>query len=279
MMLVRWLAWTWLASGGLSLGATAADNPKTGKGSVDWVVSILLPEAKPVDPTRLAAAVRKRVTEEERFTGFEGDKGLVLLRIAEGTALVSLMNAPVPAQELQRTCRYALYWREACDAVKDHRAHLLVVLMGTNLNKADSALVQTKIVAALLDESNAVAAYWGTSLNSRETFLEQSAKIARDRMPTWLWVSYRVSRDASGRLSLSTEGLKEFNLMEIEAKDVAMPLDELYGLVQGVAAYLITQGPVIQNGHTVGHSNEQRIRVRHGPSYWRVGTRVYRLEF
>jgi len=48
------------------------------------------------------------------------------------------------------------------------------------LGKAESAIVQTKIVAALLEESNAVATYWGTSLNSRDTFLAESAKIAPD---------------------------------------------------------------------------------------------------
>jgi Domain of unknown function (DUF4261) len=278
-MFIRWIAWTWLAFVSVSLEAAAADNPKTEKASVDWVVSVILPEAKPVDPARLAAAVRKWIPQKEVFTGVEADKGVVMLRVAGGTALVSLMEAPIPGQELQRTCHNSWYWREACDAIKDHKAHLLVVLTGTKLSKVDSAVVQTKIVAALIEESNAVAAYWGTSLNSRESFLEQSTKIARDRMPTWLWVSYRVSRDASGRFSLSTEGLKDFKLMEIEAKDVTKPFNELYSLVEGMAAYLIAKGPVIHDGHTVGPTNEQRIRVRHAPSYWRKGTRVYRLEF
>jgi hypothetical protein len=263
---------------GLRLAPAEAQKPATQKGGVDWVVSVILPEAKSVDAARLETALRKRITEKERFTGLEENKGIVLLRIGGGTALVSLMPAPIPGQELQRTCQFAWQWRQACETVKDHKAHFLVVLMGTKLGKAESALVQTKIVAALLEESNAVAAYWGTSLNSRDVFLEQSAKIAPDWTPTWLWVSYRLSRDASGRFSLSTEGLKDFDLMEIEAKDVAMPLNDLYGLIEGTAAYLIAKGPVIRDGDTVGHTAQQRIRVRHGKSYWRAD-RVYRIEF
>jgi hypothetical protein len=68
----------------------------------------------------------------------------------------------------------------------------------------------------------------------------------------------RVSREASGRFALD-RGAK--------------------GLQPDGDRVLTTQGPVIQNGHTAGHSNELRIRVRHGPSFWRAGTRVYRLEF
>jgi hypothetical protein len=140
--------------------------------------------------------------------------------------------------------------------------------------------LQTKIVTALLEETNAVAAYWGTNLTSREMFLKQSANIIRGQMPTVLWIGYRVSRDASsGRLSLSTDGLKDFDLMEIEVKDTPKPFTELYGLVDGMAAYLIAKGPVIRDGDTIGHSNAQRIRVRHGESYWRPGERVYRVAF
>jgi hypothetical protein len=249
------------------------------KADVDWVVSVILPEAKPLEPARLSAALRKRVTEKDRLTGVEPDKDIVLLRVAGGTAFVGLMKAPIPRVELQRTCRDAWLWREACDAVRDHEAHFLVILMGTGLGKMDSALLQTKIVAAVLEASNAVAAYWGTSLSSRAAFLAQSEKVAPkpESLPTWLWVSYRVTSDADNRFSISTDGLREFNLMEIETKDAPMTFRDLYGLVQGTAAYLIAKGPIIRDGDTVGHTARQRIRVRHGKSYWR-SDKVYRLE-
>jgi hypothetical protein len=67
--------------------------------------------------------------------------------------------------------------------------------------------------------------------------------------------------------------------MEIEIKDAGKPFLELHGLVEGMAAYLITEGPVIRHGDTIGHTKEQRIRVLHGNSYWRPGMRVYRLRF
>jgi Domain of unknown function (DUF4261) len=264
---------------GLHLGTAAAQRPTGQKQGVDWVASVILPEAKPVEPERLAAAIRKRVTDKERFTALEKDKGVLLLRIAEGTALVTLMEAPIPDQELQNVCRFAWHWREACETVNDHQAHLLVVLMGTKLGRLDSAVLQTKIVAALLEESDAVAAYWGTALNSRKVFLERSANADRDRPPTELWVDYRLGLDEKGRFSLSTDGLVDFNLMEIEVKDVVMPAQELYGVVQGMAAYLIRKGPIIRDGDTVGASAKQRIRIRHRRSYWRKGQRVYRLDF
>jgi hypothetical protein len=246
---------------------------------VDWVVSVVLPETKPIDGERLANALQRRVTEQDKFTGVEGDKDIVLLRVGGGTAMVSLMDAPIPKGELQDICRFAWYWRAACDAVRGHKAHVLVVLMGTELNKLDSALLQTKIVAAIIEESDAVASYWGVNLQPRDVFLKGSARASRDSIPVTLWVNYRMSREPSGNFTLSTRGLKEFDLMEIETKDAPMPGLELFDLVLGATQYLIAKGPVIKDGDTIGQSPKQRIRVRHAESYWNAGEKVYRIEF
>lgn len=246
---------------------------------VDWVASVILPQASALDPERVAAALRKRLGEEDRFTGVESEKDMLLLGIAGGTAMVSLMKAPIPNGELQRVCRFAWYWRAACDTVQDHAAHFLIVLMGTGLGRLQSALLQTKIVAAVMEESDAVASYWGVNLQPRDAFLKASERLSAESPPTTLWVSYRMSREASGHINVSTHGLKNFDLMEIQSRDAPMPALELFDLVAGMAQYLIVKGPVIKDGDTIGHSPVQRIRVRHGDSFWDDNEKVYRIEF
>jgi hypothetical protein len=245
----------------------------------DWVVSVILPDAKPLDPERLAAAVKKRLTDKDKFAGAEPAENLVLLRVGGGTAMVSLMDRPIPNQELQQVCRFAWYWRAACETVRDHKAHFLVILMGTELDKLNSALLQTKIVAAVIEQSDAVASYWGMNLQPRDVFLKGSESASPDNIPVTLWVNYRISREASGNFSLSTRGLKDFGLMEIETKDAPMPGLELFDLVLGATQYLIAKGPVVQDGDTIGQSTKQRIRVRHADSYWNDGEKVYQIHF
>lgn len=245
---------------------------------VDWVTSVVLKEAAHVEPSRISAAIQRRLTSEDKFAGFEPGDNLVLLRVAGGTAMISLMNAPIPHEELQEVCQYAWYWKTACDIVKGHQAHLLIVLMDTELDKLGSAVLQTKIVAAVIEATTAVAAYWGVNLQPRDTFLKASARVSRTSVFPMLWVNYRLSRDSSGKITLSTRGLKDFGLMEIETKDAPIPGRELFELALGMSEYLITKGPVIGDGDTIGQSPQQRIRVRHAESYWNAGEKVYRIE-
>ena len=262
-----------LITGLLCLGAHA----QTSK--VDWVTAVVLSDLPHIDPARISSSVQKRLSAADKFVGFEPGENRTLLRVAGGTALVSLMDTPIPNGELQEVCQSAWYWKAACATVKDHKAHLLVVLMGTDLDKLGSAILQTKIVAGLLEATNAVAVYWGVNLQPRDVFLKGSTSVSRTSIPPMLWVNYQLSRESSGNFSLSTRGLKDFGVMEIETKDAPVPGRELFDLVLGTTEYLIANGPIIRDGDTIGQSPRQRIRVRHADSYWNAGERVYRIEF
>jgi hypothetical protein len=88
-----------------------------------------------------------------------------------------------------------------------------------------------------------------------------------------------VSYDRERGFSLSTQGMEDFQLREIEAKDVNQEGLEVFSLLLGTAQYLVKNGPVIKDGDTIGDSPALNIRVRQGPSYWREGVTVYRVTF
>ncbi len=247
--------------------------------SDDWVVSALLLESAPIDSGGLNAALMKRVSEQDKFTGVEARNDTVLVRIGKGTALVSLTPSPMPGQEVREICQRAWYWRAACDTVNRHKAHLRIVLRGTELKKLDSAVLMTKVVAAVVEQSNAIAVFWGSNLQSSDAFLKGSETVSPRSIPVMLWVNYQLSREASGNVSIFTRGLKEFNLMEIEAKNAPYPGRDLLELMLSTSQYLIAKGPVIEDGDTIGGSPARRIYVKHADSYWNPGKKAYRIEF
>ena len=246
--------------------------------NVDWVTSVILAERRHVEPEQLARSVQHRLDTTDRYTGFEPDENLILLRVAGGTAMITLIDEPIPGGELEEVCQYAWYWKAACDTVKNHKAHLLVILMGTDLDKLGSAVLQTRIVAGVIEATGAVAAYWGVNLQSRDTFLKSSVGVSRTRIPAMLWVNFRVSGEAGG-LSMSTRGLGDFGLMEIETKDAPIPGVELLELITGMTQYLIMNGAVIEDGDTIGNTATQKICVLHAESHWNPPDKVYRVDF
>jgi hypothetical protein len=238
---------------------------------------VLLTEPKLPDSKAFRAELERRLASRISITEMEADdKKVILLRVAGGTVMVGLIDASLPKGQIDDLCAAAWYWRQACEATSSHKAHVVVSVLDTTLDKLDANLLLTDVVASLLD-GNAIASYWGASLQSRDAVLRQSARISRELPPAWLWVNFRVSTDVEKGISLSTQGMEDLGLREIEAKDANRPGRDVFTLLVGMAQYLISKGPVIKDGETIGDSPALNIRVRQGPSYWREGATVYRV--
>lgn len=256
----------------LAWGAHAQQPDKVRASSFVLLAEPRLPEAR-----AFREELEKRLDGRLRIAVMETDNDkVILLRMRGGTVMVGLIAAPLPAGQIDDLCRAAWYWQAACEATAAHKAQVFASVLGTDLDRLDASLLLTDVVAALMD-ANAIASYWGASLQSREAFLRQSAVITRAAPPVWLWVNFRVSIDPQKGISLSTQGMEDFELREIEAKDVNRPGGEVFSLAVGTAQYLVAKGPVIKDGDTIGDSPRLNIRVHQGPSYWREGATVYRI--
>lgn len=238
---------------------------------------VLVAEPKLPEANAFRADLEKRLVGRFEVGDMEADgQKVILLRMHGGTVMIGLIEAPLPKGQIDDLCAAAWYWRQACEATASHRAQIVASVLGTTLDRLDANLLLTDVVAALMD-SNAIASYWGASLQSRDAVLRQSARISRDTPPVWLWVNFRVTNDVEKGISLSTQGMEEFDLREIEAKEVNRPGRDVFTLLVGMAQYLVSKGPVIKDGETIGESPALNIRVRQGPSYWREGATVYRV--
>lgn len=240
---------------------------------------VLLKEAKLPDPRQVQARLKQRLGDSARIERVETDgEKVIIFHTQGGRVLVGLLEAPLPSGQIDDLCSTAWYWPQACAATAAHRAHLVTSVMDTTLDPLDASLLLTQVVASVMDD-NAIASYWNASLQSREAVLEQTRAISRSGPPVLLWVNFRISRDPASGFSVSTQGMGHFGHHEIEAKDVRRSGNEVFVLLVGMAQYLLDKGAVIKDGDTIGGSPALGIHVHQGPSYWRPGATVYRVEW
>lgn len=265
------------------LFAVAAPYPKTAQAETDknfWVTNVLLPAPERLDAARLGSALQARLDRFDRHQGLEVKGEGIVVRVAGGVALILAKDEPMPANVLEDPCSFPVWHSmKDCPTARTHRAHFLIALHGTDLDQLDAAVLQTKIVAAVTEVSAAETIYWDGTLVPRDYFLKHSKKVERLNPPVTLWISFRISREPNGHFSMSTVGLQHFDLMEMEAKDAPIAGDFLAGMFFYFAGYLITNGPVIEDGDTIGPSPDDKIYMFHRESWWNAGQKVYRIEF
>lgn len=249
-------------------------------GEQEWEASAMLPAPVRFDGEKLAANLTARLAEHEKLTGVDAQENLWVIRFAKGAAQVSVSPTPGPTKEALEACRRATwYWRQACEALQPQRATAHISMRGTELRKLESAVLMTKVVASVVELGGASAVLWGTSLQSSEAFLKGSAAVSVRNIPAMLWVDYQLRREASGKVSIFTRGLKAFNLMELEAKDAPVAGHELLELMLDTTQNLIARGPVLQDGESIGRSPTRRIYVKFADSFSHPGRKAYRIQF
>jgi hypothetical protein len=200
----------------------------------------------------------------------------------ESRAGVVIMPLPIPEADLRGPIETAILWPDAGKDLKESQGHLIVT-MG---REGDGNAVElrkdlTRVVASVLEGcEGALGVYWGdaTMLIRKDVFRGMSVEILPEP-PLMLWVDFRVGPVAGGKSAGFTVGLSALDLMELESDAAAEPPSEFRDRLMSIAAYLVENGLVIQDGHTIGESATEKIRASYGKSSFGHEEAVIRLQF
>ena len=205
----------------------------------------------------------------------------MVFTLGKDHAAVSLMPAPIPWSNLEGPCATAWWWPEATERMKSHNSHVIVALVGDKGNPIHLRVMLTHLTASVLLHTDAAGVYWGdgTLVHEPKSFIEESKNASPDDPPLHLWIDFRVEQNEDGSCRLFTTGMKSFDQMEIEIPRSRRRPSEVLDFGHAVASYIITSNPNVEDGHTIGRSETEKIKIKHAPSMWDSKTTVLRLDF
>jgi hypothetical protein len=238
---------------------------------------VLCKEAASLDASHVLKALAESWKELPAATAIESREDTLSFRIADVDVVIGVMPAPVPWSDLEGPCATSILWPNAAATLKAHRAHFIVTVRG-ELPPVGLATWLTRVTAAvLMSTPAALGVFWTNAalLIPGALFRDFATDILPHGPPLTIWVDFRVGWvDASKTRSVGfTQGLGELGLMELETEAATESPTELRQRFEAIAGYLLTNGPVIKDGDTLGESAAERILVRYGPSgYGSPGT-------
>lgn len=201
------------------------------------------------------------------------EDGMCRFVLDDEAVSVILLPSRYPLDELEGPMQTSLLWPqdEPIEQLREHQTHLLVALNGGQGDPVRRRLLLTGVAGLLAGRQEVMGVYWpeATHLIYPPLFAEMAAEIADPNAPPlWLWLDLRVFLNDDGSSGLFTTGMQPLGYMEIEIPRIAMEPRELREWVLDIAYYLLENGPVLNDGDTIGVSEEQRILIRHQPSQY-----------
>jgi hypothetical protein len=201
-------------------------------------------------------------------------------RIGLADVILAKMPAPIPWSDLEIVSATSFLWPDATAVLKQHKAHLVIAVKG-ELHPIPLAGLLTQATGAVLSTlPDALGVYWrGVLVIPRDLFIEFAVDILPKGPPIHIWVDFRVGRKDNNRTFGFTAGMAALGHMELEAPDSPETPGMLRQRFGDLADYVLENGPVIGDGHTVGRDARERIRVKYGDSAFGHEGKVMRLEY
>ncbi len=247
------------------------------------MVAMVIVPSQEIGPSEaIVKAFRRRRDAEDAIGEASLEQDILIFDVGGAQATVAKMGVPIPWSDLEGPCQTSWWWETACEDLEAHPNHFVIAVLGAAEDPVDTVLRLTDLVAAVLETAPALGVYWGsgTLVTQKDLFLETVQDMGTGTLPTMLWVDVRLVPNTDGTWTLFTTGMSQFGLMEIESDVAKGDGQELWNFVHDLSAYLVVEGPVIEDGHTVGPNAKTRIKVRFGSSMFAErDSQVYRLEF
>ncbi len=200
----------------------------------------------------------------------------------DATANVTLVDKPIPWQQLEGPCVTAWYWPEAESVLRQHTAHLFVTLIDENPKGVQQSFRLTRLLTALAAVSPAAGIVWGASgaVHEPVAFSQLASKATAEDLPLNLWIDFRVyEKENNEGFGLFTTGLDALGHREFEVPNFTGDPHQLVGAVYNVTHYLLEKQPTLRDSEVIGLPNEQEVTIHEDQSQINPEQDVLRLEF
>jgi hypothetical protein len=224
--------------------------------------------------------MRQRIGSVVRLGPETQDANAFIVPCNAGTLIGALVDRPLPEAHWIDWVRKAWWWPDGVQRMAGNGAHLILHAKWAGETALNAHINHALIVREILEQLPAIAVWWGSVFVSTDQFKGEFHRMhSETRVPVRLWVLIQTSSDGQGGTIASTLGMDKFGLMEIEANSAPLNAADTMAFIEGVAGYIMSKGPIVHDGDTVGSTQTQFIRVHHAPSFRDPGQTVYQLQW
>ena len=175
----------------------------------------------------------------------------------------SLMPAPIPDNEAVEQAKTNYRWKEAIEAAEKHKAHLLVSLINRgDMDNIEGAKHYVKLLANATKQEGCLGInILGTVIHPQMYYDFAKLYDENDDFPIENIVYIGLYGDENNTVSGYTYGLEQFGKKELEIIKSLEEAEEVYNFLASISDYIITSDVVLNDGETIGFSEEQKIQI------------------
>ena len=204
------------------------------------------------------------ITVDEYSASEEKDDTALVFEVGDMLAAVSLADCPIPDGEAEANAENNYMWEDAVKVAREHRAHILVAVLGKEKDLLEKGKLFTKVVAVCCRQKYATGVYTsGVVFEPR--FYEGFADMLKgDKLPIFNWIWFGLWRNEKG-LNGYTYGMEAFGKDEMEVLDTNADPYDLLDFLASLASYVLENDVELHDGETIGFTADDKRAITRSP--------------
>lgn len=193
----------------------------------------------------------------------KGDDALVF-EVDDMLAAVSLAAYPIPGGEAEGNAENNYMWEDAVKVAKEHRAHLMVAVLGKEEDLLEKGKLFTKVVAACCRQEYATGIYTSGVVFEPRFYEGFADMMQEDELPIFNWIWFGLWRDENG-MNGYTYGLDSFGKEEMEVLGTDAKPSDLRDFLASLVSYVLENDVELHDGETIGFDADDKHTITRSP--------------
>ena len=201
--------------------------------------------------------------DEYDASGEKNDEALVF-EVGDMIGAVSLNNYPIPGGEAEGNAENNYMWQDAVKVAKEHRAHLMVAVLGKEEDLLEKGKLFTKVVAACCRQSYATGIYTSGVVFEPRFYESFADMMQEDELPIFNWIWFGLWRDEHG-MNGYTYGMDSFGKDEMEVLGTDAKPGDLRDFLASLVSYVLENDVELHDGETIGFAADDKHTITRSP--------------
>lgn len=190
----------------------------------------------------------------------ETEGNALVFHVEEMMAVISLVSAPVPDGEAEQNAVSNYIWPEAVQAAENHRAHLMVAVLGQETDLYERGKLFVKILSCCACQEYVSGIYTSGTVFEPQFYRNFAEMMKEDMLPVFNWIWFGLYRTDEGVCGY-TYGMNAFGKDEMEVLDADAEPSEVRDFLADLASYVLEYDVTLKGGETIGFSEEQKLPI------------------
>ena len=204
------------------------------------------------------------ISVEEYDASEEKDDDALVFEVGDMLAAVSLATYPIPNGEAEMNAENNYMWEDAVQVAREHRAHIMVAVLGKEKKVLEKGRLFAKLAAACCRQQYATGIYTSGVVFEPRFYEGFADMMKEDELPIFNWIWFGLYRSEGG-LNGYTYGMDVFGKEEMEVLNADAEPEKLRDFLASLASYVLACDVTLKDGETIGFSADDKHAIIRSP--------------